>query len=384
MSSVHAARALMRLRAAIPKDEEVKEAFSAATALTPIQFAEACVKVKCTIHPDEIRAILDLFADKMLNIPSKVLVDAIIEAPPPVPKPERPTTASLLNPPPAAEEPKAPAAAPPPPPEPPAAGAPTATDAAWQEELPPPPTADRMTQRQWLTHQVKQAPYATFPETIAPQFPETTRSADAPLGARLTIPLHLKADYHAREVGYASGYLEETAAAFAARQANAAGKGAAGKPLIEKDVTAALAGRLTVPTTASEPPALTPRVLPPYGLDYHLDLLDISDEQENVGPAKVQTPRLTAPYPTLDPSQLAALEARDLEKRSRLGPSLWRPQTANTDKPAGLSIPYADAANDPLPRTMQWLDQPAGATRPMSRRGAGSARPQDTTSRIFG
>ena len=30
MSSVHAARALMRLRAAIPKDEEVKEAFSAA------------------------------------------------------------------------------------------------------------------------------------------------------------------------------------------------------------------------------------------------------------------------------------------------------------------------------------------------------------------
>ena len=293
--------------AAIPKDEEVKEALGRDGA--PRQFSRrrrACFK--CTIHPDEIRAIFDLFADKMLNIPSKVLVDRHRGA---TTSSAGSTACSIRRRLPRSRRPRLL------PPPPPAAGADRhrrrlaggAAAAADRRPHDAAPVADPSGEA---------GAVCDIPETIAPQFPETTRSADAPLGARLTIPLHLKADYHAREVGYASGHLEETAAAFAARQANAAGKGAAGKPLIEKDVTAALAGRLTVPTTASEPPAHPS--LPPYGLDYHLDLLDISDEQENVGPpAKVQTPRLTAPYPTLDPSQLAALEARDLEKR-RLGP----------------------------------------------------------------
>ena len=48
-------------------------------------------------------------------------------------------------------------------------------------------------------------------------------------------------------------------------------------------------------------------------------------------------------------------------------------------------IEYADAANDPLPRTMQWLDQPAWARRGQCRWSeARTEASQDTTSRIFG
>jgi hypothetical protein len=131
--------------------------------------------------------------------------------------------------------------------------------------------------------------------------------------------------------------------------------------------------------------------------------LDVSDGGGGAAAsgARARAP-LVAPYATLDAGQLSELThvERELRERgagrtsgvrtdlngelsrrddaqpSRIGPTLWRPATPlheATSNPAGLVRNYGDASNDPVSHAMSWMN--AGSSRPVSRRGAGSARP---------
>lgn len=416
MAASAAAPALMRLRAALPDDADVLEAFDSKK-LTPVLLAECCNKASTPLHSSEIRALLNLFGEANLIIDGRVLAGAIISAPRPLETTQLPP--GPLQPP----EPEPPF---PPPPRPTLPTVPPLTTSLPDGWAPPvePPAGGLATQREWLTQQRRPAPYATLPEGAAPQWPEARqRHGDSSIGQTLTHPLHLETPRTIEGMGYTDGYLGETPAAYAARAAGAAGKGAAGKgsAAVEKGVAAASldtarAATLHVPNQKLPSALHRPRTAP-YAYDYYTGPVDVSDGAPPLS-ARSAAPMhrpLDAPFATLDNSQLMAIAQHDAERReraparssgvrhdlapaddpaaaqlhqrNRIGPTLWDPPPAprgasEQAPPAGAVPIYGDRSADPVPTAATWMT--TGMARPVSRRGSGSARPATASQISFG
>lgn len=371
-----AAPALMRLRAGIPDDDDVRKAFKSSP-LQPMRLAECCIAAKCPLQAGEIRALLALFADDNLCISPRVLSDAVISAP-------RPLATEVPTPPPTAEEPVDLSAGEvePPAPPPPEPAAPAAPASELEPKLVPPP-AERDFQRKWLAKQTRPAPYATFDADIAPQFPAARVREGEEVGESLpNVTRHLVALRQSTRTGYADGYLGETAAAYALRRSQEAGKGFAGKANDVGTINSARAATLHAPNAKPGAPTPRPRSSAPYAYDFAVGPIpEASDPPLTRVPAGYAPPK--APYDTLTTMQLQVHDAA-LDKRGRVGPTLWRPPTASAEPemPAGMLRAYGDASLEPIPRTASWMD--AGMSRPASRRGAGDARPKSASQLTFG
>ena len=233
-----------------------------------------------------------------------------------------------------------------------------------------------------------------MPNAVAPQFPLSSRSEKGGIASTLTTPRHLETARAVAGLGYADGFMGETAAAYAARQAAAKVMGAAGKSAPVGGATVRDA-TLHIPFEPSAV-SLTPRGghSAPYAFDYYTDGTPLDKENEAAAvvqlrpkPPGAMRTRAPAPYSTLAAEELEALH----ERESRYGPQLWRPGTAAglvaqrptpDDAPAGFVIAHGDVDGSCVPRSATWID-PA-QTRPVSRRGPGSARPSTASQFTFG
>lgn len=384
-----AATALVRLRAAIGSDQQIRQIFGVGGFLTPLDLAEVFDHAGSVLMPLELRGLLTLFGEwsaSEVRLPVHQLMGAVLNAPPP-PPPAPPTYVPdemmLVD---AEDEtpaaPPASAAPSPPPAAPPSA-------AGW--EVAPSDPSDALSfpeKRQHYVRQNRAAPFATLPVSVSSQFGERTRPAGA-------APL---AWVDGRTNGEFTGSTVAAAAAVAAR---AAGKGAAGlgsastpREAVEQSARAAL---LFPPNVES--PKQSPRRTyhPPFALhhaDGPLDSFPQPSPPPTAGGSRRRPPTEAppAPFATLSDEQLSRLARVD--ERSKLGPTLWRPQSApgqaapavrpEDAPPAGLLRTFGEAGGGawPVPKQMTWMDP--GAARPFSSRGAGSARPRSSGSFTLG
>jgi hypothetical protein len=341
-----AAAVLTRLHAAQPDVNALRAAFKSADkrGLTPVEIVDGFIECNTTLSPLELQAVLEMLIDRELWVARDTLVDAVLAAPLPEPSdvelagtatataaPAAPELEPVLQAPAVMEAEEAP--------EQPAAPSVT-MPSDWAPLAEPPVTATRLEQRQFYARHGRAAPFATYPAETAPQFPP-------------------------ERMRYLGG--------------GTSARGAAGKSATPRGGGSVRAALLELPMQV--PPTSRPSSSPPFALDEATGPMSALPQVAPSLPVAASA-RRAAPFATLTDEQSAYFAALGTSSE-RVGSSQWRPQSARSERAAGIVHDHGEAAG-PISQRMSWMDSGATMSRPVSRRGDGTYRPKATSQFTFG